>query len=378
MNAEQTSRPGIIIFLAAVLALIVCNIGLNQYYDKLLQYSLVDHPDHPITPLFLVNEVLMVLFFFSVALEIKFEYCFGVLQDRATRALPLLCALGGMVVPAGIYLLFEQGVYIKGWAVPVATDIAFSLAALMLVGRSLPPSIRVFLLSLAIFDDIGAIGVIAVYFSKGMTIGVFLAMLGCLLYLLLISRYTQQIVFYWIGLIGLGYLCFLGGIHTTIAGVLTAVFIPMREDIGLSAQKLNDTIYPYVMYMILPLFAFANAGFAFHDVMHVFDLQFAYGIFFGLVVGKPVGIGLVGYLLVRLGICAYPQGMQHCHLFAISFLCGIGFTMSLFIALLAFSQPDILDVARLSVLAASALSGLIGMLLIHHLSKRQLLTYKQI
>jgi NhaA family Na+:H+ antiporter len=378
MNAEQSTKPGIMVFLAAIFALLVCNIGLNHQYDSIFQHILIDHAYHPVTPLFLINEVLMVLFFFSVALEIKFEYLYGVLQERSTRALPALCAIGGMLVPAFIYLFFEQGEYIAGWAIPVATDIAFSLAALMLVGRNLPPSVRVFLLSLAIFDDIGAIGVIAVYFSKGITWYVIAALIGCLGYLAIVSNKTNRMVFYMIGLLGLWYLCFIGGIHTTLAGVATALFIPMRNDIGLKAQQLNEKIYPYVMYLILPLFAFANAGFAFHDVMHVFDLAFAYGIFFGLLIGKPLGIGVIGYILVRCNLCAYPLGMGNMHLFAIAFLCGIGFTMSLFIALLAFKEPEILDVARLSILAASAISGVFGMLMIRYLSSQQLLQYKKI
>lgn len=368
MSNDQSIKPGLYIFIAAFIALVVCNIGFDQYYDQLFSQILINHEKHPITTLFIINEVLMVLFFFSVTLEIKYEYLFGVLKDPSTRLLPALCAIGGMVVPALIYFAFERGEYIAGWAIPVATDIAFSLAALILVGRMLPPSIRIFLLSLAIFDDIGAIAIIAAYFSDGLTFHVLAALVAILLYLYLVSSVSKQVLYYLIGIIALWYICFLGGVHTTIAGVILALFIPMRNDIGLFAQKMNHMIQPFVLYFILPLFAFANAGFAFHDVMHVFDLPFAYGIFFGLTIGKPLGIGLLGYLLVSSSLCKYPQGMSHMHLFAVAFLCGIGFTMSLFIALLAFDKPDILDVARLAILAASLVSAGIGMFKLHYLS----------
>ncbi|UTC24938.1 Na+/H+ antiporter NhaA [Candidatus Comchoanobacter bicostacola] len=366
MDDNVSVWPGLAVLFSAAVALLVCNVGFDSYYDTFWGSELLNLHNHDISMRFVVNEILMVLFFFYITLEIKYEYLYGVLQSPKERVMPALAALGGMVGPACIYLLVAARVYTHGWAIPVATDIAFSLACLMLVGQRLPVSLRVFLMSLAIFDDLGAIAIIAVYYTAHYSWYLLAGTFASITYLTIISRLRAHVTLYILGGLMLWVLCFLSGVHMTLAGVAIAAFLPMKNDMGLWAMRIHHACGKVVQYFIMPVFAFANAGVALHEVAGSLNSSLALAIALGLLIGKPLGILSVCILSEYLGVAQMPKSMHKRHLLGVSFLCAIGFTMSLFIGNLAFkSMPDaVLDIVRVSVIGASTLAGIIGILIL--------------
>lgn len=327
---------------------------------------------------FLVNDGLMTLFFLVVGLEIRRELADGSLSDPKVATLPLIAALGGVIAPALIYLALNTSPATRGgWAIPTATDIAFAVGVLALVGRGLPPALRLLLLTLAIADDVVAILVIAFVYSGGIVLpGLALAALGVLLVLALQGLSVRQPLGYLVpgALVWLGLLW--AGVHPTLAGVILGLLTPTRARYGwrrarlpagaaAPANMLEAQLHPLVAFGVMPLFALANAGVTVGAVSAAPGPQRALlaGITAGLVLGKPLGIALACLAALRLGVASLPQGVRWPHVLVLGCLGGIGFTMSIFVAHLAFADPALLEGAKLAVLAGSGLAALAGGLL---------------
>ena len=348
---------GVLLFGAAILALIACNSSFAPVYEAIVSSSLRSY----------VNDYGMALFFLLVGLEIKREVLEGELSSRETALLPTLCAVGGMVVPALIYFVCvrtEPGA-LRGWAIPTATDIAFSLGVLSLFGTSLPLGLKVFLTALAIIDDLLAILVIAIFYTEGL-VAPYLFVSGILLsVLLLLNRgRVKRILPYLIVGSALAYTIHHGGIHATIAGVLTALAVPLDNttpEIDSPLEILEHTLHPWIAYLVLPLFGFLNAGVALDGFSFATLLEpITLGSFTGLFIGKLTGVFLIGVLAVKSGIAQLPEGVSWRQFFGLSILTGIGFTMSLFIGGLAFSDIERLEMAKTGVLLGSLASMVVG------------------
>jgi len=373
---HKESSVGILLMLATVLAIVFANTALHDFYKYILETPFevrLGRHLHIAKPLLLwVNDGLMAIFFLLVGLEVKREMLVGQLSSRAQVVLPGIAAIGGMVMPALCYVLFNFGDVqaLNGWAIPAATDIAFALGVLALLGDRVPSSMKIFLLALAIMDDLGAIVIIALFYSGDLSTGMLLLSAGCLALLVLLNLFrVENIAAY--GLVGVFLWIFVlkSGVHATLAGVALAFAIPMKsrtEGRQAPAQKLEHDLHPLVNFVILPVFAFANAGIPLAgmklgDLFHPVPL----GIMAGLVVGKLVGVYGASILAVRLGFAGMPVGANSRHLLGVSALCGIGFTMSLFIGGLAFEHvggdaASYLLSHRLGIIGGSLVAGLLG------------------
>ncbi|EJN03868.1 Na+/H+ antiporter NhaA [Phyllobacterium sp. YR531] len=362
---------GIILMVVAALALIVANSPLSQAYFDLLHIDLGG-----LSVLHWVNDALMAVFFLLVGLEIKREMVSGQLSNWSRRALPGFAAVGGMVVPALIFLAFNEGETMRGWAIPSATDIAFSLGVLSLLGSRVPLSLKVFLTALAIIDDLGAVIIIALFYSEGLNVP---ALAGvAVVFAILVAMNLMGMVRLWayivLGVI-LWILVFKSGIHATIAGVLLALAIPMKSEKGEAGSpllKLEHAIQPWVGFVIVPIFGFANAGVSFTGVSlsNLAD-PVPLGVAAGLFVGKQLGVFSFAWLAIKMRLAERPAGSNWTQMYGVSVLCGIGFTMSLFIGLLAYANsPMLQDETKLGVLLGSLLSALFGALLLVLSSKQ--------
>ncbi len=362
---------GITLMAAMVLALVVANSPLREIYEGLLSLpvALQIGSFKIAKPLLLwINDGLMALFFFLVGLELKREVFQGHLSSLRQVAMPAFAAVGGMAVPAGIYLLLNRGdgQALRGWAIPTATDIAFALGVLSLLGKRVPAALKAFLLSVAIFDDLGAIVIIALFYTAHVSfvaLGIFALLVGVLwimnrLGLRRAAPYFVVGVPLWVALLK-------SGVHATLAGVVLALFIPLgRPEEESLLHRLEHGLHPWVAFGVLPIFAFANSGvslvgMALRDLLHPVPL----GIALGLFLGKPMGIFGATLLAAGLRLAALPQGVRWRDLYGVAVLCGIGFTMSLFIASLAFEEGGnaaYLGLERLGILMGSLLSGLLG------------------
>ena len=358
------SAGGLLLVGAALVSMLVANSPLAPWFSDLLQARLtVTLEGYGINkPLLLwINDGLMAVFFFLVGLELKREVLEGELASPAQVMLPALAAAGGMVLPAAIYLWFNWGdpLTAQGWAIPTATDIAFALGVLSLLGNRVPAGLKVFLLTLAILDDVGAIVIIALFYTDNLapvSLGIAGAALAGLLALNR-SKVQSATPYLLVGLV-LWASVLKSGVHATLAGVVLAFFIPRK-----AASRLEHDLHPPVAYAILPLFAFANAGVSLAGVsLASFLLPLPLGIAAGLVVGKTLGVFGVSFLAIRLGIAQMPAGASWPSLLGLSLLCGIGFTMSLFIAGLAFEGlgPEYAVTTRLGILAGSLVAALGG------------------
>ncbi|MEX2963664.1 Na+/H+ antiporter NhaA [Microbulbifer sp. TYP-18] len=364
------SAGGILLLCAAIIALVIANSPLSDLYAAFLDTPIavqIGAFEINKSLLLLINDGLMAVFFFLIGLEIKREILEGELSSFSQIALPGAGALGGMLIPAAIYawLNWGDGVALDGWAIPVATDIAFALALLTVFGQRVPVSLKVFLLTLAIFDDLAAISIIAVFYSADLSLtalalGAMLLLVGTVMNrqgVKRISAYVLLGVILWVAVLK-------SGVHATLAGVLIAFCVPMRDDRGHSPlQILEHRLHAPVALVILPIFAFANAGLSLSGIsLDELAHPVTLGIILGLVVGKPIGIlGFVG-AAVALGIARLPDRVTWSQLLGVAMACGIGFTMSLFIAGLAFEHGsgDYFSRDRLGILIGSILSAMAG------------------
>ncbi len=367
---------GIILVIAAALAMLMANSPLSPYYDMLIDMPVevrVGSLELAKPLLLWVNDGLMAVFFFLVGLELKREFLEGELKEPANVVLPGLAALGGMIAPALIYIAFNNGdeIAMQGWAIPTATDIAFALGVLSLLGNRVPTSLKVFLVSLAIFDDMGAIIIIALFYTASISTLSLIIAATCLVALFIINRrgvgemspYMIIGIIMWIAVLK-------SGVHATLAGVLLAFFVPMRDrkDPNRSLLKeLEHDLHGAVAFFILPVFAFANAGISLQGVgleqlMHPVPLGIAAGLF----IGKQLGVFAFCWLGVKMGIAKMPEGVGWSALYGAALITGIGFTMSLFVGSLAFEASGVnrLFDERLGIIIGSLLSAVAGYLLL--------------
>jgi NhaA family Na+:H+ antiporter len=358
------SAGGILLAIAALAAMALANSPLEGLYLGFLDTPVevrIGAFDIAKPLLLWINDGLMAVFFFLVGLELKREATQGELSSVAQVMLPAIAAVGGMAAPAAIYAWINWGdpLTLHGWAIPAATDIAFALGVLSLFGNRVPLGLKVFLLTLAILDDVGAIVIIALFYSDNLVPGSLGIAAGALAVLLLLNRMGVQRAapYLLVGLV-LWASVLKSGVHATLAGIVLAFFIPRK-----AARMLESDLHPPVAYAILPLFAFANAGVPLAGLsLDSFLAPLPLGIILGLVLGKCIGIFGVSFLAIRLGIARMPAGADWTSLFGLSLLCGIGFTMSLFIAGLAFEGlgPEYAVMTRLGILAGSLIAALAG------------------
>jgi NhaA family Na+:H+ antiporter len=366
------SASGILLIFAAALAIILANSSLSSYYQLLLSTPVEVRvgPLEVAKPLLLwINDGLMAIFFFLVGLELKRELIEGELADKRNIILPGVGAIGGMVVPALIYLYFnyDDPTAINGWAIPAATDIAFALGILALLGSRVPTSLKVFLTSLAIFDDIGAILIIAFFYTSkiSFTALVIVALSIPVLYIMNKRNVSNTMPYVVVGAI-IWIATLKSGVHATLAGVLLAMFIPMKskQDPEFSPLKnMEHDLHPVVAFFVLPVFAFANAGLNLSGITteQVFH-SVPIGIALGLFIGKQIGVFAFCWLFIKLKLTELPKSMNWMSLYGTSALCGIGFTMSLFIGSLAFEETGVNQVfdERLGIILGSIASGILG------------------
>ena len=368
------AASGLVLLISAILALIISNSDLSSlYFETLNKYLFIGINNFglKLSVLHWINDALMAIFFFFVTLEIKREFLQGELSNIKQALLPIIAAVGGMVVPALFYVVINFGdpETINGWAIPSATDIAFSLGVLSLLGKRVPLSLKVFLTALAIIDDLGAILIIALFYSGDLNVMYLSLMLVAFIILLVINKFNIKVFFPYL-LIGLLLWDFThnSGIHATIAGVLLAMTIPHRKkekDFSLLI-KIEHAISPYVAFGIMPLFAFANAGVSLEglSLSSLLD-KVPLGIVLGLFVGKQLGVFVFSYISIKLKIAQMPGNSSWYNFYGVGILTGIGFTMSLFVGNLAFVEnAQYMDGVKIGVLTGSLLSTLAGYFLI--------------
>ncbi len=362
---------GIVLIIAAVLAMFCANLdvtkaGYQAFLDTPVAFKFAALEINK-NMLLWINDALMAVFFLMVGLEVKYELMQGSLASRQQAIFPVIAALGGMIAPALIFLAFNfhDPLARHGWAIPAATDIAFALGVLALLGDRIPPALKIFLMALAIIDDLGAIIIIALFYTSDLSLvslGVAAAAIVALAVLNALN--VRRIGIYMLVGIVLWTAVLKSGIHATLAGVVLGFFIPLKEENGVSpARQVVDAIHPWVGWLILPLFAFANAGVSLEGVTFAgLTSLLPMGVIAGLFIGKPVGITLFCWLALRLKLAKLPQGAAFKQIMAVGVLCGIGFTMSIFIATLAFGDVDTHMVAwaKLGILTGSILAAVVG------------------
>ena len=364
------AASGLVLLIAAIFALIISNSNFSSlYFNTLNQYLFIGINNFglKLSVHHWINDLLMAIFFFFVTLEIKREFIQGELSNLKKALLPIIGAVGGMVIPALVYILINFGntETLNGWAIPSATDIAFSLGILSLLGSRVPISLKVFLTALAIIDDLGAILIIAFFYSGDLSISYLSLILISYIFLLILNKLgIKKFLPYLIIGAFMWYFTYKSGIHATIAGVLLASTIPHRlknKDYSLLI-KLEHAISPYVAFIIMPIFAFANAGVSLVGLSLFTLLQpVPLGIVLGLFVGKQVGVMIFSFIAVKTGAAQMPDNSNWLSLYGVSVLTGIGFTMSLFVGNLAFADNiQYIDGVKIGVLAGSLLSTIFG------------------
>ena len=370
---------GIILMIAAIFAMIIANSPLATAYDAILgTYIKVGIGSFEIAkPAILwINDGLMAIFFFLVGLEIKREVLAGELSSFDKAILPVMAAIGGMAVPGLIFAIINWGTpeNLNGWAIPTATDIAFALGILALIGSRAPVALKIFLLAIAIIDDLGAIVIIAVFYTSQLSINALtISMLGFAVAIVLNRMGIQRTAPYLLVGIVMWVFVLKSGVHATLAGVLIALTIPLKsknEDEAL-LYKMEHGLHPWVAFLILPIFAFANAGVNFTGI-GIDDLlqPLTLGIAVGLFLGKQIGVFLATWIGVKSGIARLPENVTWRHVYGVACLTGVGFTMSLFIGSLAFGDADEMNAVRLGVVLGSVLSGLFGYVLLKSASPK--------
>lgn len=365
---KHDAAGGIMLMLSAFIALFVANSALAPSYDFILNTmgAITMNGKGIEKPMLLwINDGLMAVFFFLIGLELKRELLEGKLKNPRDVILPGAAAIGGMALPAAIFaaLNWNSPETLSGWAIPAATDIAFALGILALVGARAPAALKVFLLTLAILDDIGAILIIALFYTANLKLNFLVMALIPLAILFVLNRMKIHRIapFILLGVV-MWVLVLKSGVHATLAGVVTAFFIPLYDRWGKSPlHSLEHGLTPYVYFFIVPVFAFANAGVVF-DGLSLSDMSqpLPLGIITGLFLGKLIGVFGMTWLMVRLGVARLPYGVNWQHVFGVAGLAGIGFTMSLFIGGLSYGDPALMNQVRIGVLSGSAISGVVG------------------
>jgi NhaA family Na+:H+ antiporter len=376
------SSGGLLLLVATVAALVWANSPWKGGYGSFIHYDLSVHGgpiDLDLTVQEFVNDALMAVFFFVVGLEIKRELLRGELRDRRTAALPVIAAIGGMIVPALLYLTINAGTTTSnGWGIPMATDIAFAVGIVSLLGNRVPVSLKLFLLSLAVVDDLGAIAVIAVYYSSSIRFAWLFASIGVLLLVpvLRLLRVRFVAVYLLVGVVA-WYLMFRSGVHATVAGVALGFLIPLDaprpeiDDRSIS-DRLENALHPWSSYVVIPVFALCNAGVlltggAMRDAL---SSRVTWGVGVGLVVGKTIGVAGASMLAIRFGLARRPRGVTGTHLVGIAMAAGIGFTVALFVTGLAFTNPASSDQARIGILGASVVAAILSALVLRFAASR--------
>ena len=375
------AASGLVLLIGATIALILSNSGLSGYYFAVLKTHILIGTQNfglDLSILHWINDVLMCVFFFVVTLEIKREFIHGELSRPKQASLPIIAAIGGMAVPAIIYVIinFETGNTLRGWAIPSATDIAFSIGVLSLLGKRVPISLKIFLMALAIIDDLGAIIIIAFFYSTDLQYMYLTLMIGSFLALLTINKFgVKKFAPYLLIGLFLWYFTHESGIHSTISGVVLALTIPHRiheKDFSL-LLKLEHILSPYVAFGIMPLFALANAGVSLGGIStNTLMTPVPLGIVCGLFFGKQIGVFLFSYLSIKLKFAEMPSNSNWIKLYGVGILTGIGFTMSLFVGNLAFIEDtQHMDGVKIGVLCGSLLSAFVGYFLLLIVSNKK-------
>ena len=370
---SNSQSSGILLVFCVLISLMIANSSASTGFQ-----SFLDQSWGPYSVSVWINDGLMAVFFLLVGLEIKRELLDGELSNFKNASLPIFAAIGGMLVPAVIFTLFNHGTeYSKGWAIPMATDIAFSLAIISMLGKSVPSAVKVFLAALAIVDDLGAIVVIAIFYTDEIHWN-YLLYSGIIVAILTVLNFlkVKKHIFYLIPGCALWYFMHHSGIHATIAGVILAFCIPASKADNEEAsplEKLEHFLHIPVSYAIMPIFALANTNITFKEGMVDGLLSnFGYGIVFGLILGKLIGINLFSFIAIKLKISSLPDKSRWVHMIGAGLLAGIGFTMSIFIALLSYKDnQDLQDSAKFAILTASVLAGFLGYLLLKSTAKNE-------
>lgn len=376
LHSSQSS--GILLILCVLISLFIANSSFGVAFQSLLDTKIgteIFQLNYPIS--IWINDGLMAIFFLLVGLEIKREIVEGELSTFKSASLPIVAAVGGMVVPGLIYYGFNHGTeYANGWAIPMATDIAFSLAIISMLGKRAPLSLKIFLAALAIVDDLGAIMVIAVFYTDQIH-WLYLGLSGLMVVILILLNVFnfKKHLFYVVPGLFLWYFMHHSGIHATIAGVLLAFAIPTNTSVTEISplEKMEQKLHLPVNFLIMPIFALANTNITFKDGMvdGLFS-NFGYGIILGLVLGKIIGINLFSWIFIKLKISGLPDQVSWSQMLGAGLLAGIGFTMSIFIGLLSFKgHPEIQDEAKFAILVASIISGFAGYSLLRYIGKKR-------
>lgn len=377
LHSSQSS--GIVLIICVGISLLIANSSMGTAFQELLDQKIgteIFQLNYPLS--IWINDGLMAIFFLLVGLEIKREIVEGELSTFKSASLPIFAAIGGTVVPALIYYYFNHGTeYAKGWAIPMATDIAFSLAIISMLGKKVPLSVKIFLAALAIVDDLGAIVVIAIFYTEQIHWD-YLGLSALVVAVLVILNFLKfkKHVFYIVPGVLLWYFMHHSGIHATIAGVLLAFTIPTNISVTEISplEKLEQKLHMPVNFLIMPIFALANTNITFKDGMvDGLFTDFGYGIILGLVLGKVIGINLFSWIVIKLKISSLPYQSSWSQILGAGLLAGIGFTMSIFIALLSFKgHVEIQDEAKFAILVASIISGFAGYSLLKYVGKKRL------
>jgi Na+:H+ antiporter, NhaA family len=365
----ESEKGGVLLIVCTIISLLLANSSMSESYLNLWHFKFAGLSTET-----WINEGLMAIFFFLIGLELKREIFVGELSNIKNAMLPVFAAVGGMIIPAAIFAFFNYGTATQsGAGIPMATDIAFAIGILSLLGNRVPASLKILLTAIAVIDDLGAILVIAIFYTTSLSLINLLIVLAIFVALLLLNKFKINfLIFYIIGGIAMWYFMLHSGVHSTLAGILLAFTIPFGKGEKTSlSYKLQDWLHKPVALIILPLFALANTAIVFGKGWDTgLATPGSLGIFAGLIIGKPLGVFLFSFLAVSTGVCALPLGLKWKQVLGIGFLAGIGFTMSIFITLLAYTDDIMITESKISILLASLVSGILGYMWLHILLKK--------